>query len=285
MTVVVESREDFTLENFRRVALDWGERQYWGAGAGGDGRREDVVHGPPRLGSHRLHLRDDDQGRDRGRARARSDEQREYARAAPPAAESRPGFGGGGELEEHVVRGIVFARLANFVEGQCEGAPCDRGADRSASRRTAAGRPAWRRGRPGRGAAPAPRARQPRGRRRGGRAHGALERLSLRGGARGRRRPRGPSPPANGRACLRALGRGFPRAGRSLRRGARSPLGRRARDRCPPRTGRVPSLVRKAPGASATRRRSATASSHASWGRRTERSPQSSTPLGSPSAP
>ena len=47
-------------------------------------------------------------------------EQGEHARAA--RRHSGPGLGDG-ELEEHVVRGIVFARLANFVEGHAKARP------------------------------------------------------------------------------------------------------------------------------------------------------------------
>ena len=48
-------------------------------------------------------------------------EQRDYARAG--RRNSSPSFGGEGDLDEHVVRGIVFARLANFVEGNAKTRP------------------------------------------------------------------------------------------------------------------------------------------------------------------
>ena len=48
-------------------------------------------------------------------------EQRDYARAG--RRNSSPSFGGDGDLDEHVVRGIVFARLANFVEGHAKTRP------------------------------------------------------------------------------------------------------------------------------------------------------------------
>ena len=121
MTVVVDTREDFTLENFRRVAL------------GGEG----VRIGPrarERMESTRasfVALLDSDRtafiygtttrpGIEVGRALT-PDEQRGYAQAL--RGSWSPSFGGGGVLEEHVVRGIVFARLANFVEGNAKTRP------------------------------------------------------------------------------------------------------------------------------------------------------------------
>ena len=121
MTVVVDTRADFTLENFRRVAL------------GGEG----VQIGPrahERMESSRatfVALLDSDRtafiygtttrpGIEVGRTLA-PDEQRSYARTQ--RGNWSPGFGGGGVLEEPVVRGIVFARLANFVEGNAKTRP------------------------------------------------------------------------------------------------------------------------------------------------------------------
>jgi histidine ammonia-lyase len=120
MTVVVDTRQDFTLENFRRVAL------------GG----ESVQIGPrarQTMESTRasfVALLDSDRtafiygtttrpGIEVGRALAPG-EQRSYARS--PRGHWSPSFGGG-TLEEHVVRGIVFARLANFVEGNAKTRP------------------------------------------------------------------------------------------------------------------------------------------------------------------
>jgi histidine ammonia-lyase len=96
MTVVVNTRDDFTLANFRRVSHD-GEpvrvgaraRRAMTAGAG-----QGPAVGPP--------------GRETGRP----------VRAAPDAARAAPGAGfGGGHLDAAVVRGILFARLASLVSG------------------------------------------------------------------------------------------------------------------------------------------------------------------------
>jgi histidine ammonia-lyase len=121
MTVVVDTRADFTLENFRRVA--------WNG--------EGVVIGPrahERMESTRasfIALLDSDRtafiygtttrpGIEVGKALA-PDEQRGYARTL--RGSWSPSFGGGGVLEERVTRGIVFARLANFVEGNAKTRP------------------------------------------------------------------------------------------------------------------------------------------------------------------
>ena len=121
MTVVVDSREDFTLEHFRRVALEG----------------ESVRIGPralERMESTRdsfVALLDSDRtafiygtttrpGIEVGKALA-PDEQRGYASTL--RGSWSPSFGGGGVLEEHVARGIVFARLANFVEGNAKTRP------------------------------------------------------------------------------------------------------------------------------------------------------------------
>jgi histidine ammonia-lyase len=121
MTVVVDTREDFTLENFRRVSL------------GGEG----VRIGPrarERMESTRasfMALLDSDRtafiygtttrpGIEVRKALA-PDEQRGYAGRL--RGSWSPSFGGGGVLDEHVARGIVFARLANFVEGHAKTRP------------------------------------------------------------------------------------------------------------------------------------------------------------------
>src|SRR5262245_57009982 len=118
MTVVVETRADFTLENFRRVAWD------------GEG----VEIGPRALECMEstrasfIALLDSDRtafiygtttrpGIEVGKALA-PDEQRDYAGTL--RGSWSPSFGGGGVLEERVARGIVFARLANFVEGNAK---------------------------------------------------------------------------------------------------------------------------------------------------------------------
>jgi histidine ammonia-lyase len=121
MTVVVDTRADFTLENFRRVA--WED--------------EGVEIGPralERMQSSRdsfVALLDSDRtafiygtttrpGIEVGKALA-PDEQRGYVRML--RGSWSPSFGGGGVLEERVTRGIVFARLANFVEGNAKTRP------------------------------------------------------------------------------------------------------------------------------------------------------------------
>ena len=120
MTVVVNRRADFTLDSFRRVAF----------------AREDVEIGPAArdamAGARRgfLALLDSDRtafiygtttrpGVEVATA-VPPDEQREYARLF--RAESGYGFGGGCHAEQ-VVRGMVFARLADFVEGHARVRP------------------------------------------------------------------------------------------------------------------------------------------------------------------
>jgi histidine ammonia-lyase len=114
MTVVVNRRADFTLDNFRRVAFG----------------REGVEIGPlarDAMAAARrgfLALLDSDRtafiygitsrpGVEVATAVA-PEQQREYARLF--RAESGYGFGGGCH-EEQIVRGMVFARLVDFVEG------------------------------------------------------------------------------------------------------------------------------------------------------------------------
>jgi histidine ammonia-lyase len=114
MTVVVNRRADFTLDNFRRVAFG----------------REGVEIGPPAreaMAAARrgfVALLDSDRtafiygvttrpGVEVATA-VPPEQQREHARLF--RAESGYGFGGGCH-EEQVVRGMVFARLVDFVEG------------------------------------------------------------------------------------------------------------------------------------------------------------------------
>jgi histidine ammonia-lyase len=121
MTVLVDNRRDFTLENFRRVGLG-GE----GVRIGSKARRAMAA-----ARESFMALLDSDRtafiygtttraGIEVGRALAPS-EQRDYAQAL--RRNSSPSFGGEGSLDEHVVRGIVFARLANFVEGNAKTRP------------------------------------------------------------------------------------------------------------------------------------------------------------------
>ena len=121
MTVVVDSRQDFTLEAFRRVTR------------GGEGVRigPQARQAMESARASFMALLDSDRtafiygtttrpGIEVGRALPPA-EQRGYARAA--RRHPNVNFGGGGALEEHVVRGIVFARLANFVEGHAKVRP------------------------------------------------------------------------------------------------------------------------------------------------------------------
>jgi histidine ammonia-lyase len=123
MTVLVDSRRDFTLENFRRVAL------------GGEGVRigAEAQRAMAAARESFMALLDSDRtafiygtttraGIEVGRSLAPS-EQRDYARSRAGRGDSSPAFGGEGDLEAHVVRGIVFARLANFVEGHAKTRP------------------------------------------------------------------------------------------------------------------------------------------------------------------
>jgi histidine ammonia-lyase len=120
MTVVVNRRADFTLDNFRRVAFG----------------REGVEIGPvahDAMAAARrgfLALLDSDRtafiygtttrpGIEVATA-VPPEQQREYARLF--RAESGYGFGGGCH-EEQVVRGMVFARLVDFVEGHARVRP------------------------------------------------------------------------------------------------------------------------------------------------------------------
>jgi histidine ammonia-lyase len=119
MTVVVDARPDFTLDAFRRVSVD----------------RENVVIGPQALrvmGAARAGFEDllrsnrsgfiygvtTRPGVEVGTA-IPPEEQRGYARGFRGAAR---GFGRDA-LDERVVRGIVFARLADFVGGHAKVRP------------------------------------------------------------------------------------------------------------------------------------------------------------------
>jgi histidine ammonia-lyase len=121
MTVVVDSRADFTLENFRRVALD-GESVQIGSRAREameaarasfmallESDRTAFIYGTTTRPGIQVS------------SSLTPEEQRDFARSF--GGDWSPAFGGGGVLEEHVVRGIVFARLANFVEGNAKARP------------------------------------------------------------------------------------------------------------------------------------------------------------------
>jgi histidine ammonia-lyase len=114
MTVLLEGRDDFTLENLRRVTVD-GE----GVEIGQSARRA-MEQGRENfmalLGSDRtrfIYGTTSLPGR-AAKVPVRPEQQHERARQWGPA----PGRGyGGGYLDERVVRGIVFARLLNHVSG------------------------------------------------------------------------------------------------------------------------------------------------------------------------
>jgi histidine ammonia-lyase len=122
MTVVINSRDDFTLENYRRVAMD-GE-----AVAIGERARQVMAAG--RAGFMRLLESDRSQFiygvtssfGPRARVTIPPEEQRAHAREFGFRGNWARGFGGG-YLDERVVRGIVFARLANFVAGNSKARP------------------------------------------------------------------------------------------------------------------------------------------------------------------
>ncbi len=112
MTVVLETRDDFTLENFRRVAVG-GEGVEIGARAKGamtqgrenfmrllDSDRTQFIYGTTSLPGHGV------------RTQIPPEQQHRASRWRWNAV----GYGGG-YLDERVVRGIVFARLVNYVSG------------------------------------------------------------------------------------------------------------------------------------------------------------------------
>jgi histidine ammonia-lyase len=121
-SVVVNSTDDFTLENYRRVAMG-GESVAIGPMASramADGR------------ANFLRLLESDRTQfiygvtsnfgPRAKITIPPDQQRAHARAPGFRGNWARGFGGG-YLDERVVRGIVFARLANFVAGNSKARP------------------------------------------------------------------------------------------------------------------------------------------------------------------
>jgi histidine ammonia-lyase len=122
MTVVVNSTDDFTLENYRRVAI------------GG----ESVTIGPKAATvmaegrANFLRLLESDRTQfiygvtsnfgPRAKITIPPDQQRAHARTPGFRGNWARGFGGG-YLDERVVRGIIFARLANFVAGNSKARP------------------------------------------------------------------------------------------------------------------------------------------------------------------
>jgi len=122
MAVIVNSRDDFTVENYRRVAMV-GEPVTLGPQA-----RRAMVEGRANF----LRLLESDRTQfiygvtssfgPRAKITIQPDQQRAHARAFDFRGNWARGFGGG-YLDERVVRGIVFARLANFVAGVSKARP------------------------------------------------------------------------------------------------------------------------------------------------------------------
>ncbi|MGB7872571.1 MAG: aromatic amino acid lyase, partial [Mycobacterium sp.] len=122
MTVVINGRDDFTLENYRRVA------------EGG----EPVVIGPrarEAMAAARadfIRLLESDRTQfiygvtssfgPRAKVTIPPEQQLAHARGFEFRGNWARGFGGG-YLDERVVRGIIFARLANFVAGNSKARP------------------------------------------------------------------------------------------------------------------------------------------------------------------
>jgi histidine ammonia-lyase len=123
MTVVVNGRDDFTLENYRRVAMG-GEPVTIGPAA-----RTTMAEGRANF----LRLLESDRTQfiygvtssfgPRAKLTIPPDEQRAHARAFGFRRGNWARGFGGGYLDERVVRGIVFARLANFVAGNSKARP------------------------------------------------------------------------------------------------------------------------------------------------------------------
>jgi histidine ammonia-lyase len=122
VTVVLNSRDDFTLENYRRVAV--------GGESVAIGPRARSVMDAGRANFLRLLESDRTQFiygvtssfGPRAKVTIPPDQQRSHARGFGFRGNWARGFGGG-YLDERVVRGIVFARLANFVAGNSKARP------------------------------------------------------------------------------------------------------------------------------------------------------------------
>ena len=123
MAVAVNSRDDFTLENYRRVAMG-GES----VTIGPDARRA-MAEGRANF----LRLLESDRTQfiygvtssfgPRAKLTIPPDEQRAHGRAFGFRRGNWARGFGGGYLDERVVRGIIFARLANFVAGNSKARP------------------------------------------------------------------------------------------------------------------------------------------------------------------
>ena len=122
MTVVLNGRDDFTLENYRRVAV--------GGESVAIGPRARSVMDAGRASFLRLLESDRTQFiygvtssfGPRAKVTIPPDQQRAHARGFAFRGNWARGFGGG-YLDERVVRGIIFARLANFVAGNSKARP------------------------------------------------------------------------------------------------------------------------------------------------------------------
>jgi histidine ammonia-lyase len=123
MTVAVNSRDDFTLENYRRVAMG-GESVTIGPEA-----RRTMAEGRANF----LRLLESDRTQfiygvtssfgPRAKLTIPPDEQRAHGQAFGFRRGNWARGFGGGYLDERVVRGILFARLANFVAGNSKARP------------------------------------------------------------------------------------------------------------------------------------------------------------------
>src|SRR6201985_3007129 len=122
MTVVINGRDDFTLENYRRVS-EGGEPVAIGPRA-----REAMAAARADF----IRLLESDRTQfiygvtssfgPRARVTIPPEQQRAHARGFEFRGNWARGFGGG-YLDEQVVRGIIFARLANFVAGNSKARP------------------------------------------------------------------------------------------------------------------------------------------------------------------
>ena len=121
MTVILNRRADFTLENFRRVTVDRERVEIGDAARRGmeDARSAFVAL----LEQDRTAFMYGVTSRPgiEVKVQVEPEDQAAWATGTAMLGTGR-GFGGG-ELDERVVRGIVFARLADFVEGNAKTRP------------------------------------------------------------------------------------------------------------------------------------------------------------------
>jgi histidine ammonia-lyase len=122
MTVVINGRDDFTLENYRRVSEG----------------QESVAIGPrgrkvmATARANFLRLLESDRTQfiygvtssmgPRAKVAIAPEQQRAHAQSSEFRGNFARGFGGD-HLDERVVRGIIFARLANFIAGNSKARP------------------------------------------------------------------------------------------------------------------------------------------------------------------